>query len=126
LQFVPLNFDAVFCYGVLTGVQLDVALAEFKRVLKVGSKLYTVVTGDNYFKYQIDHRAGLTVADKAEMKQILANTQNKRSSVSYDLPVAISEQELKLAVDKLGFEILGLQNGSLIYFLGLMKLPSYM
>ncbi len=110
LPYADNYFDAVFCYGVLAGVQLEVALAEFKRVLKVGGKLYAVVTGDNYFKYQIDHRAGLTAEDQNEMRQILSNTQNKRASQAFDLPLAITAQELKHAVDKLGFEILSLQN----------------
>lgn len=40
LPFPDSSFDGVFCYGVFMFLQKDEALAEFRRVLKPGGKLY--------------------------------------------------------------------------------------
>ncbi len=51
IESLPLpdrSFDAVFCYGVVMFADLELALAEFHRVLEPGGRVYLCLNGDGF------------------------------------------------------------------------------
>lgn len=57
LPFDDESFDIVFCYGVVMLIDRETAMAELKRVLRPGGKLYVCLNGPGWWQYlAIKHR----------------------------------------------------------------------
>ena len=57
LPFDDESFDVVFCYGVVMLIDRETAMAELKRVLRPGGKLYVCLNGPGWWQYlAIKHR----------------------------------------------------------------------
>lgn len=96
------SFDAVFCYGVFMFTHMPSALAEFKRVLKPGGRLYLNVNSLGwYFHLLIDR--GLKKRDftmvKTVLRMLLKTLLGKKQNVM------VSPRRLREMLVQAGFEV---------------------
>lgn len=99
------SFDGVFCYGVFMFTDMPAAMAEFRRILKPGARLYLNANTWGWYAHMLIDlgiRAGNYNMVKSAVRMVLGYFQGKNQGVM------VTENSIHKLLSEHGFNVLAL------------------